>query len=80
MDTSNVVKITFNLLLVEWYKGIAIHKPSGILWISIPIDKLIPKRIFTIELINVAIPSGKLWIIKLKNDSIPIFFKEFSSV
>ena len=49
--------------------------PSGILWSAIEIARDIPKVISLVEVRNVIIPSGTLWIINAIIDIIPTLYK-----
>ena len=67
---------TFLWLLVEWYIGIAIDNPSGILWRAIPKASVIPRLKLESDEIKVIIPSGILWRIRAISEVIPTLYKE----
>lgn len=56
--------------------GIAIVIPSGMLWNAIARDRDIPKDLWVVVVIKVAIPSGMLCIIIAIIDIIPTLYKE----
>ena len=74
IPANEVTSSAFSLFLEPQYIGIAIDKPSGILCKAIAIASFKPKTILCEVVINVAIPSKRLCIIKPRAVTIPTLY------